>query len=551
MQPTDSFSVPRRTLDVEDYIDIVRRHKGWIIGPFLLTLVGTVVGVYLWPDSYVSEATVKVQPQQVPQNMVQSAINQEMTDRISSMSQTILSRTTLTTIINNFGLYPRERRSLPIDDVVELMRKKIEILPVLSVGGPGHEVPAFQIRFTYENRLQAQRVVSDLLSRFLDENIRSRSNATFLTEQFMQDEANEAKKSLDEVESKLTEFKVQNNGHLPDQADANMRQLQALEASSTYLSSAMSRAQQEKLQLEGSLRIINDEMTELHRQPPQESVIQQKKNEKLDEADREIEQWKNQLSTLRQRFTESYPDVRTAVLRLEAAEKKRQQILSEEADKKPDPPAPPRVNPEVRRDERELNAALQRTQNQIEAKDVEIQEYTKELKTTNDRIKIYEGRLETVPVGEKQYGDLLRDRDMAKVRYEDLEAKLERARTAKEMEDRKQGENLEELDPPSLPSSPTEPKRAVIVPLGATVGLLIGFVLAGVREMKDTSLKNLKDVRAYTQMQILGSIPLLENDFIVRRRRRLAWLAWTTACLVSAVVISGSILYYWAANGRA
>jgi uncharacterized protein involved in exopolysaccharide biosynthesis len=315
------------------------------------------------------------------------------------------------------------------------------------------------------------------------------------------------------------------------------------------MSNAMSRAQQEKLQLEGSLRIIKDEIGDLHRQP-QESVIQQKKDEKLDDADKEIEQWKNQLAALRQRFTESYPDVRIAALRLDAAEKKRQQILSEEADKKPDPPRP-RVSPEAQRDERELNAALQRTQTQIEGKDLEIQEDSKELKSINDRIKVYQGRLETAPVGEKQYGDLLRDRDMAKQRYEDLEAKLERARTAKEMEDRKQGETLEELDPPSLPSSPTEPKRAVIVPLGAGIGLLIGFVLAGVREMKDTSLKNLKDVRAYTQMQILGSIPLLENDFIVRRRRRLAWLAWATACLVSAVVISGSILYYWAANGRA
>jgi len=392
-------------------------------------------------------------------------------------------------------------------------------------------------------------VVSDLLSRFLDENIRSRANATFLTKQFMKDEVDQAKKALDAVESNLTAFKIQNNGHLPDQADANMRQLQALEASSTYLSNATSRAQQEKLQLEGSLRIIKDEINNIHRQP-QETVIQ-KKNEKLDEIDKEIEQWKTQLTALRQRFTDTYPDVRNTVLRLDAAERKRQEILAEEADKKPEPPPPPRVNPELKRDERELNAALQRTQNQIEAKDLETQEYAKQLKEVNDRIKLYEGRLETAPVGEKQYSDLLRDRDMAKLKYEDLAGKLERARIAKEMEDRKQGEILEELDPPSLPTSPTEPKRALIVPLGAGFGLLLGFILAGVREMKDTSLKNLKDVRAYTQMQILGSIPLLENDFIVRRRRRLAWLAWTTACLVSAVVISGSILYHWAANGRA
>ena len=86
MQPTENFSIPRRALDVEDYIDILRRHKGWIFGPFLLTLVASVVGVYLWPDSYESVAVIKIVPQQVPQNMVQSSITQDMTDRINSMA---------------------------------------------------------------------------------------------------------------------------------------------------------------------------------------------------------------------------------------------------------------------------------------------------------------------------------------------------------------------------------------------------------------------------------------------------------------------------------
>src|SRR5437879_817106 len=137
MQPTEGFSVARRPLDVEDYIDIVRRHKGWIFGPFLFTLVASVVGVYLWPDSYVSQAVVKIVPQQVPENMVQSAINQQMNDRINSMSQTIMSRTVLTTIINTFGLYTRERANMPIDDVIEDMKKKITILPANSMGAAG------------------------------------------------------------------------------------------------------------------------------------------------------------------------------------------------------------------------------------------------------------------------------------------------------------------------------------------------------------------------------------------------------------------------------
>src|SRR5215831_5088940 len=375
MNVTDGISVPRRPLDVEDYIDIARRHRGWIFGPFLLILVVTVVGVYLWPDSYISQATVKVQRQQVPQNMVQSAVNQEMTDRISSMSQTILSRATLTTIINNFGLYTRERRSMPTEDVVEMMKKRIEILPVSNVGGPGREVPAFVIQFSYENRYLAQKVVQDLVTRFIDENIRSRGNATFLTAQFMKDQADQAKKKLDDVETRLTEFRIQNNGRLPDQAESNSRQLQSLEASSTYLANSISRATQEKLQIEGGLNILKNELAEFGKQP--QEVVIQKRNEKLDEIDREIEGWQNQLTLLRQRFKDTYPDVQTALQRLNAAKQKREDILREEAQtKKEAEPARP-VNLQMQKDVRDLNAAILRAQGQIEGKDLEIQEYNK------------------------------------------------------------------------------------------------------------------------------------------------------------------------------
>ena len=546
MQPTEGFSVPRRVLDVEDYIDILRRHKGWIFGPFLLTLVASVVGVYLAPDSYVSEAVVKVQPQLVPQNMVASAINQEMTDRINSMSQTILSRSVLTTIINNFGLYLRERNREPLEDVIEEMRKKIKILPVENVGGPGRQVPAFVVQFSYENRILAQRVVQELVTRFIDENIRNRSNATFVTTQFLKDEVDQSHKVLEEVENKLTEFRVQNNGRLPDQVDSNMRQLQALEASSTYLANAMSRAGQEKLQMETNLRIFKDQLAELNKQPAPDAIAQQQKSERLADVDREIDSLQNSLTLLRQRFRETYPDVQAAVLRLNAAKEKRESILKEETDNKKDIPAPVRpVNVQAVRDARELSAAIQRAESAIASKDVEVEEYKKELKATNGQIKAYQGRIETVPLGEKQYGDLLRDQSMAKENYQDLEGKLSKAELAKEMEDRKQGEVLEVLDPASLPQTPTEPKRPLVISIGAAIGLLLGIVIAGAREMKDTTLKNLKDVRAYTQMSILGSIPLLENDFVVRRRRRLGWLGWTTACLVAAVVMSGSVVYYY------
>ena len=71
------------------------------------------------------------------------------------------------------------------------------------------------------------------------------------------------------------------------------------------------------------------------------------------------------------------------------------------------------------------------------------------------------------------------------------------------------------------------------------------MLLVGAREMKDTTLKTLKDVRAYTQLIVMGSVPLLENDLVVMRRKRMAWLAWTAASVLSAVTMAGAIYYYY------
>lgn len=547
MQQNDGYSVPRRTLDVEDYIDLVRRHRGWIFGPFLFSLVASVVGVYLWPDSYVSQAVVKIVPQQVPAAMVQSAINQQMNDRINSMAQTILSRTTLTTIINSFNLYPRERGRMPIEDVIELMKKKIEIVPVASPAGAGDRVPAFGVQFTYENRFQAQRVVQDLVSRFIDENIRNRSNATFQTTQFMRDELDSAKKELDGFENKVAAFRMQNNGRLPDQVDGNIAQLAALRSQISYLDAQISRANQDKLQLESNVSIYKDQLAALNKNPDAASA-QAQKSARLAAQDKEIETMENDLSALRERYKDTFPDVQAAVIRLDAARKKRAAIEKEDSQKKPDgdgAPAATGTSADTTREARDLDANIRRLQSAIEARDLDIRNSQKEMKRISDLMGTYQSRIETVPLGEKQYSDLLRDRDLAKERVVDLTQKLDHAEMAQEMEGRKQGETLELLDPASLPSTPAAPKRPMVISVGAALGLLCGLVMAAGREMKDTSLKNLKDVHAYTKVSVLGSVPLLENDFVVRRRRRLGWLAWTTACLAAVVVMSGSIVYYY------
>src|SRR4051812_11638107 len=188
MQNIDPISGPaRRSLDLEDYFDIVRRHMAWILGPAFAGLVMAVVVAFLWPDTYVSSATIRVVPPQVPQNLVPTNVNTAMSDRINAMYQQISSRSTLTNIVNVYNLYPRERQRKPMEDVVEDMRKAIKLGAVTPIGdsGPNRQLAAFQISYSYENRLLAQKITAELVSRFMSANVRERTTQSTLTTQFL------------------------------------------------------------------------------------------------------------------------------------------------------------------------------------------------------------------------------------------------------------------------------------------------------------------------------------------------------------------------------
>jgi uncharacterized protein (DUF433 family) len=65
---------------------------------------------------------------------------------------------------------------MPLEDVIELMRKNIAILPIQTLAGsPPPRVPAFVIQFSYQDRFVAQRVTQDLVSRYIDGNMRAGS----------------------------------------------------------------------------------------------------------------------------------------------------------------------------------------------------------------------------------------------------------------------------------------------------------------------------------------------------------------------------------------
>lgn len=545
MQPVDSFNVPRRVLDVEDYIDIVRRHKGWIFGPFLICLVASVVGVFLWPDTYVSDGIIKIEQQQISPNLVQVAVTQDMIDQINSMQETIESRNVLSNIITTYDLYPRERSRQTMEDVVQMMKNQIEVHPLGA--GENRDVPAFRVAFSYPDARKAQKVVEDLMGRFMSESTRNQSSKAFQATELLKDESEQAKKELDAIENQLTAYMAENNGRLPDQRAENYQRLQSLENSRASLNTQISRLQSDRLMLENSLSIIRQQAEEYAKATPEIVARQPQKSAKLAQADNQVDALQIQLGLLQERYQDNHPDVKAAKQALELAKANRDKIAAEDAEaaKKEVLPGKPGVTAANFREDQEKEANASRLQAQVAVDDNQIEDAKKQLKTAEDDIKIIQGRISSVPQSAKEYDDLLRERDLKKAQYEDMTKRLATAQVQQDVENKKEGQTLEILDAASFPTTPTYPNHPVVIIIGGCLGLLLGAMIAGAREMRDTSLKNLKDVRAYTQMTILGSVPLLENDFVVRRRKRMSWLGWTTACLAAAVLMSGSVVYYF------
>jgi polysaccharide chain length determinant protein (PEP-CTERM system associated) len=551
---TRSWSVPRRQLDLEDYIQIVRRNIGWLFGPLLAALSVSVVVAFLWPDTYVSTAAIRVVPPQVPERFVPTNVNVQMAERVQSMAQTVLSRNTLTNIIQTYDLYRKDRNRLPMEDIIENMRKDIEIGGFRPLSDRERNA-AFQIQFSYENRYVAQKVTRDLMTRFIDENIRERSMQSQMTTQFLREQWEEARRELDTIEQKLTQFRVANLGRLPEQMDSNMQQMTALDSKISALNASVSRANQDKLVLEGDLRGLRDKMAAL-RKPFEVRTAAGRPamvaDPVLDRMDAEITGLQRGLEQMLEVYKPTYPDVQRLQARLKAAQKEREAYIQRKlrapaADTEPSEPEQQvlALTPTQQRDLIEVESQATKLQGMLRARELEIDRYMGEISEAERKIKEVYQRIEVGPINLQAYEQLRRDYNLAKARYDDLNAKVTQSTLATDLENRKQGETLEVLDLPSLPETPTEPNRPIIIGIGSGIGLIAGVLLIALRDLKDTSLKSLKDVRTYTQFPVLGSIPLLENDLVIRRRRRIAWIAWSTGVIVSIVIMAFPIYYYY------
>ena len=423
---------------------------------------------------------------------------------------------------------------MPVEDVIELMKRNIQISPVqaMNVGGQ-HGVAAFSIRFSYRDRFKVQKVVEDLTGRFTSENLRERSQNQKLAMGFGTGQLDSARTKLEAAEQKLGDFRARNQGRLPDQIESTLQQMNALQMRFSMVQNSTARASQELLMLKTNLAIDEEKRTSI-----EAPVLQaRQKSDKLQALEREITGLENLIGVLKDQYTDKHPDLKSARQRLERLTQDQARLAQQER-------ASERLD--VRPLTGDIDANIRRSRSLADAKAIELADLNKESKRIAESLQALDARIQASPGVEREYGELIRERDVAKSGFADTEFRYRRVAASRAGEAAGLFETLDQLDAASLPTEPVEPKRPLIVLFGGLMGLLAGLTLVGAHEWRDPSLKNLKDVKAYTNMTVLSSIPEIENELVVRRRNRLEFLGWTVSVTVGVLLMAGSVVYYYA-----
>ena len=478
-----------RTLSVDDYFGILKR-RGWMIAvpAILLTLLGFGLTFVVTPQ-YVSQTLILVEQQKVPDEYVKPVIEEDLTARLASMKEQILSRSRLEPIIERFNLYGGAKKA-SMDDRIDQTRKNIDIKPIHSEMARTGGLPGFFISFKDADPHTAQLVCGEIASLFVTANLNARAQSAEGTTDFLKGQLADAKRTLDDQDSKLAAFQSKYMGRLPGEESPNMSMLTSLNTQLDAATQALARLEQDKSYIEAMLaqqQSLNAQSVEHGGSSPsaQQSQLQALQSEEAD---------------LTKRYTDDYPDV--LAIRRRIKELQAQMAATPAPAPTPTAAATPSSSTPSRND----SPGVQQLRAQLRSIDQGITAKRHEQGLIQNQVRVYQDRISSSPMVQEEYKNITRDYQTAQAFYDDLLKKMNQSKMATDLERRQQGEQFSVMDQPNLPEGPTFPRRGVFVGAGLAGGLILGIMLVAWREYRDTALRSERDVWAFTKLPTLGVI---------------------------------------------
>jgi succinoglycan biosynthesis transport protein ExoP len=506
---------------LKSVLRIVVSGRWWILSTAAVVSLATVAALYRIPNRYTSEATLLVVPQQVPARYVTPTSETNIADALQAMTQDVLSRARLLELIDEFGLYAKERQRLAPEEVLELMRKYIGITP--GEPSPGHrDINSFKISFVAEKAALAQQVTSKLTSFFIQANLKTREDQATNTTNFLQAQLESAKNRLTVQEGKVRDFKAQYLGELPEQLQGNLAIFNGAQLQLQNMESSLDRAQQQRVYLESLISGYQRLAARGASVPGVSGLATGRTLSPLQVAKDDLSKLQTEKAKLVNTYKSSYPEVRSIEREISAAQTL-VDSLKTSGNSQTDNASEPSLTAQAaaKGEAPEDDSSITQLKSQLEANRLDIENLTKSEAQQKAVIAQYQSRLNLTPVREEQLAGILRDYELSKQDYADLLGKEQQSQLATSLEKQQGGEQFRLVEPPSLPDLPSSPKRIKFSLMGIGAGLFLGLAVAFLVDLARPTFHSTREVSQRFGAPLVIGLPVV---FTPGEKRRRTWL---------------------------
>jgi len=472
---------------IDDVKRVSRRY--WWILPLSVLIWGAVgIGIAdLLPKKYTSQTVVLVAKPTVPTEYVRPVVTEDLSRRLASMKEQILSRTRLEPVIEKFDLYRKDREKTHMEELVDRLRTAIEISPLAPMAGTeDRSLPGFSVSVTFNNPQVAQQICTSITSMFMAQDASDLEQQASRTTSFLSEQLGEAKAKLDEQDAKLAQFKREYMGSLPEEEQGNLGVLMSLNSQLDATTQALSRAQQDKA--------FNESL--LNQQEANWRATQTRQNP--DDMEDKLRALKEQLAALEALYTPKHPDVVKKRSQIEELQKK----IAEAPEMGDRLAAAPRTTNEP--------SQIQQLRATSHQQELNIADLTKRQAQIQDQIRVQQGRVQASPMVEQELKELTRNYQSALDFYNELLRKRDNSAMAASLAHQQEGEQFRVLDPPSLPANPSFPNTTKFAVGGLAAGFALGLGILYVLMLMDQTFHTERDVEVCLKLSVLTTIPLLE-----------------------------------------
>ncbi|MDQ3130619.1 MAG: Wzz/FepE/Etk N-terminal domain-containing protein [Acidobacteriota bacterium] len=524
-----------------EFIKMLKRQKWLILLPVITMTAAIGYVVYKLPSVYESRTLLTVKPPTISDKVVQSLTDEDLTQRLQTINQEVLSRSSLEPMIAKYDLFKLERNAgMPMELIIEKMSKNI--VSEIEKSDDERKVAAFSIKYRDRTPEAARNVTAEIASKYVNAQVIASTQTAEVTREFLDNQRNLKKTELDRLEKQRLDIMMQNVETLPDSQQGLIAQLQGLRQREDTIAKEKETLITEKGRLNDSVRALNSQARIIEDYGEKETQDATRQASRIEDTPayaaliQKRAELTARLEKLKAQYREKHPEVVDTKTQIDKVNDELV-ALATNTDKRVKEANQSSLR-KAQLQKQNLEIERQKAESQMAQIDGQMLYKNSEMQQTAAQITILEAKINQIPNVKVALEGVNNQYQSAKTTYDDLLKKTNDASLQVDRESNAQGETIKVVDAANLPSSPVAPKRAMLTLLGAGIGLVIGLFLAAVFELpRIFKIQNIEDAKHYTGLPVLASVPPLLSHDEKAWQKRVRWLKLMAGFAVAIGII--------------